>query len=67
MSDIDFRERLISERLSTPIIFMSAHSTEALARRITEAGAVAFLRKPLKAETLIEHLGKVFKTRVELG
>jgi len=63
----DLQEQLISKQFSTPIIFMSAHSTEALVRRLTEAGAVGFLRKPLKAESLIAYLTKALKTGVELG
>jgi FixJ family two-component response regulator len=63
MIGIDLQDRLISEGLPTPIIFMSAHSTEALARRVTEAGAVGFLRKPLKAEPLIEYLAKALKSK----
>jgi FixJ family two-component response regulator len=62
MTGIDLQERLISEGFCTPIIFMSAHP-EGLARRATEAGAVGFLCKPLKAEPLIEYLAKALKSK----
>ena len=62
-SGIDLQERLIGKGLSTPIIFMSANSTEALARRLIGAGAVGFLNKPLNAESLIEHLATALKNK----
>ena len=62
MTRIEFQEQLISKGLSTPIIFMGTHSTKALARRITEAGAIGFLLKPLKVDSLIELLAKALKS-----
>ena len=64
LTGIDLQERLIGKGLFTPIIFMSANSTEALARRLIGAGAVGFLSKPLKAESLIEYLDKALKNSV---
>jgi CheY-like chemotaxis protein len=63
MAGIDLQKRLIGTGNPTPIIFMGAHSTEALARHAAEAGAVGFLRKPLKAESLIEYLAKALKSK----
>jgi FixJ family two-component response regulator len=59
MSGIDLQKRLLKDGFSIPIIFMSA--TEALTNRAMEAGAIAFLCKPLKIESLIEYLGQALK------
>jgi FixJ family two-component response regulator len=54
---------LVSKSLSTPIIFIGAHCTQALARRVIEVGAIGFLLKPFKAESLIEYLEKALKSK----
>lgn len=54
---------LVSKSLSTPIIFIGAHCTQALVRRLTKAGAIGFLLKPFTAESLIEYLAKALKSK----
>jgi len=58
----DFQKQLMSKGLSTPIIFIGAYCTQALVRRVTEAGAIGFLLKPFKVEPLLEYLAKALKT-----
>ncbi len=65
MSGIDLQKRLLKDGFSIPIIFMSASPTEALTRRVMDAGAVGFLCKPLKIEFLIEYLGQARKRKSE--
>ena len=65
MTGIDLQKRLLQDGFSIPIIFMTASPTEALTRRVMDAGAVGFLCKPLKIESLIEYLGQVFKRKFE--
>jgi FixJ family two-component response regulator len=61
MTGIDLQTRLLKDGFSVPTIFMSATPTEALTRRVMEAGAVGVLCKPLKIEFLIEYLAQAFK------
>jgi FixJ family two-component response regulator len=61
MSGIDLQKRLSKDGFSIPIIFMSASPTEALTRRVMDAGAVGFLCKPFKIEYLIDYLGKALQ------
>jgi FixJ family two-component response regulator len=65
MSGIDLQKRLSKDGFSIPIIFMSACPTEALTRRVMDAGAIGFLCKPLKIESLIEYLGQALKKKSE--
>jgi FixJ family two-component response regulator len=61
MTGIDLQKRLSKDGFSIPIIFMSACPTEALTRRAMDAGAIGFLCKPLKIESLIEYLGQALQ------
>ena len=55
MSGLELQRRLITDRQSMPVIFITAHGSDSVAR--TEAlrnGAHAFLEKPLSEETLLK-------------
>ena len=65
MSGIDLQKRLQEDGFSIPIIFMSARHEEVFTRCVIDAGAVGFLCKPLKAESLIEYLGRALKRKSE--
>ena len=48
MSGIDLQDRLSELGFEIPIIFITAYADEAVRQRAMEAGAVAFLLKPLE-------------------
>jgi FixJ family two-component response regulator len=54
MSGLDLQDRLMATDPRIPIIFMSAYTSEAMKDRAMKAGAVAFLRKPLSEEILLD-------------
>jgi FixJ family two-component response regulator len=53
MSGLELRRRLTNSGSRLPIIFMTAFNDEVAQYAATEAGCVAFLRKPFPAKTLI--------------
>jgi FixJ family two-component response regulator len=54
MSGLDLQGRLASTNPRTPIIFLSAYETPDIKDRAMKAGAVDFLRKPLREELLLD-------------
>jgi FixJ family two-component response regulator len=59
-SGLDLQEELAirSERL--PIIFLSGHGDVQMRTRATQAGAIAFLHKPIRSKDLFEAIEKAF-------
>jgi FixJ family two-component response regulator len=53
MSGLELRRHLAASGSELPIIFMTAFNDEAARHAATEAGCIAFLRKPFPAKTLI--------------
>ena len=58
LSGIEFARYLVN-RVTTPIIFMTAHDSESFKGRVMEMGCVAFLRKPFSADVLVEALSNI--------
>jgi len=54
MSGFDLQSRLNAERLSIPIIFISAHGDERMRLHALRRGAVEFLAKPFDDEVLLK-------------
>jgi len=54
MSGIDLLRHLAETNSRIPVIVLTAHADEDTRRRSLEAGAVAFLEKPVRAPTLLE-------------
>jgi FixJ family two-component response regulator len=54
MSGLDLQRHLISANSRLPIVFITSHGDEEARTRALEAGAVAFLYKPCREETLVE-------------
>jgi FixJ family two-component response regulator len=54
MSGLDLQGHLISANSRLPIVFITSHGDEEARARALEAGAVAFLYKPCREETLVE-------------
>ncbi|AKR55088.1 two-component response regulator [Devosia sp. H5989] len=52
----ELQNRLIETGSTTPMIFMTAFPTEAIRGRVMEAGARAFLEKPVETALLLRHI-----------
>jgi len=53
MSGVDLLRRLVTSGSSIPVIMLTAHGDDETRRRSLEAGAVAFLEKPVRSDALI--------------
>jgi FixJ family two-component response regulator len=61
LSGIDLQSHLIAQANLTPIIFVTAIPEERIQAKAIKAGAVGFLSKPFKEESLINHLNVALK------
>lgn len=67
MNGADLQDRLIADGRHTPIIVITAFSEEKARRRMLEAGAFGFLRKPFEDESLIRCLEKALESSETAG
>src|SRR5437899_214438 len=61
MDGLELQRRLAGSKLPIPIVFITARASEEEERRALQAGAVAFLRKPVEKEALLRLLGTVLE------
>jgi FixJ family two-component response regulator len=61
MSGADLQARLVAQDCTIPIIVMSASGDEGVRKRILNAGACGFLRKPIQDQHLIDCLNEALK------
>ncbi|KFC81897.1 MULTISPECIES: response regulator transcription factor [Enterobacteriaceae] len=61
MSGLDFYEEIKTYATPPPVIFISGHGDENMQRFAISLGAVAFLRKPIDIEVLLNHLQKAIR------
>jgi FixJ family two-component response regulator len=61
MGGIELQRVLISQGLSTPIIFITAFPEERIRTRVLEAGAICFLCKPFDEQVLLDCLASALK------
>jgi two-component system, LuxR family, response regulator FixJ len=54
MSGFELQEHLNAQRNEIPVIFITAHADEVSRQRALKAGAVDFLGKPVRRETLFK-------------
>ena len=54
LSGLELQRQLRSSQVRPPIIFLTAHGTEALRAQALQAGAVAFFTKPFSDTALLE-------------
>jgi FixJ family two-component response regulator len=59
MSGFELAEQLALARPGLPVIFISAHGSQAQQQRATQLGATALLVKPFDADILLAHLRHV--------
>jgi len=62
LNGIDLQRRLIADGHRLPIIFITAYPDERARARALGAGAIGFLTKPYREESLIECLGQALKS-----
>src|SRR5262249_32744705 len=62
LSGIDLQRRLIADGHRLPIIFITAFPDERARARALGAGAIGFLTKPYREESLIECLGQALRS-----
>jgi FixJ family two-component response regulator len=62
LSGIDLQRRLIADGHRMPIIFITAFPDDRVRARALGAGAIGFLTKPYREESLIECLGEALKS-----
>jgi FixJ family two-component response regulator len=54
MSGIDLLRHLVARGSAVPAIMLTAHTDDETRRRSLEAGAVAFLEKPVRSDILLD-------------
>ena len=59
---LELQRRLAGSKPPIPIVFITARASEEEERRALQAGAVAFLRKPVDKEALLRVLGAVLES-----
>lgn len=59
MNGFELQERLASDHISIPIIFITAHDDAATRERIRESGAAGYLGKPFEPQALLDAIHRV--------
>lgn len=59
MNGFELQERLASDHISIPIVFITAHDDLATRKRIGESGAAGFLVKPFDPQALLDAIHRV--------
>ena len=62
---LELQRRLVGSAI--PIVFITARASEEEERRARQAGAIAFLRKPVDKAALVRALGAVLETSESVG
>jgi FixJ family two-component response regulator len=61
MSGVELQRALLSQGRRIPIIFITAFPEERIRSRVLRSGAVGFISKPFRAQTLIECIDTALK------
>ena len=64
MSGLDLQRQLKASNSRIPIVFITSHADDDARARALAAGAVAFLYKPCKKETLLEAINSALNRKV---
>jgi len=59
MNGRELAERLTAQRPDTKVLYVSGHTVDAVLSRGVEAGEMAFLQKPFRADTLLRKVREV--------
>ena len=63
MSGIELQRRLLLMDLKAPIVFVTAHGDASMREVVMNAGASAFLTKPVRSETLLESIRRAVERK----
>jgi FixJ family two-component response regulator len=63
MSGFSLQQHLAASNRPPPLVFVSAYGDLAMERRALDAGAIAFLRKPIDVDLLLEHIARALAPR----
>lgn len=61
MSGFEVQSRLRQAGLRIPVVIMTGHHTEESQQRVLDAGAVAYLRKPVDDQVLLDEVTAAIK------
>jgi FixJ family two-component response regulator len=67
LSGLELQRQLVSDNCRTPIVFITAHDSEAVRTSALELGALAFLSKPFSEEDLLNAIGRSLAVREAKG
>ena len=67
MNGLEVQQRMVQEHPEIPLIFMTAHTDEVVAKRVVALGAVGFLNKPFADSLLIELIQRALHRPGENG
>ena len=56
MSGLELQEKLVSQKINVPVIFISGHGDVPMAMRAVKMGAVDFIEKPFREQVLLESI-----------
>jgi len=59
MNGFELQEQLAADRITIPIIFMTAHDDAATRERIRRSGAAGYLGKPFDGQALLDAIRRV--------
>src|SRR5262249_56422680 len=62
MTGVELLTHLAAAGSRIPVIMLTAHADEEMLRRSLEAGAVAFLEKPVRTPALLEAIRRAFES-----
>jgi len=67
MGGLEIQRRLAESGTSVPIVFITGRASEQEEQRARDAGAVAFLRKPVDQENLRQAIENAFRAEARAG
>ncbi len=65
MSGLELQRRLLADGINTPIIMLSGHADVPMAVDAMATGALTFLEKPFRIQTLCEHIQRAIRLDFE--
>jgi len=64
LSGIDLQQRLASSGISTPVVFLTGHGDVAMSVQAMKAGAVDFLAKPVRDQSILDAVTTAIDTDI---
>jgi len=65
MSGLDLQSRLLERCIAVPIVFLTGHGDIAMSVQAMKSGAIDFLTKPVRDQTLLDAVSRALATDVE--